>query len=334
MNILAVESSCDDTSVAIVKNGREVIALQTFSQIKKHEIFGGVVPEVASRCHLEAIGGLAKLVMEKSKLKKNDLDAVAVTYTPGLIGSLLVGVNFAKGFALALDVPLIPVHHIKAHIASNYISNKTLEPPFICLVVSGGHTNIIAVKSYIDVKVIGRTLDDAAGETFDKVARCLGFPYPGGIYLDKAAEKGNADSFSFPIPKVKDGAYNFSFSGLKTAVINKINSLKQKNIGIPTNDIAAALRENVIKYLINNLKKAAYNLNYKKVVIAGGVCANSLLRKEIKKEGEKNNWEVFLPDLKLCGDNAAMVGAQGYYEFLNGNISKLNINAYSRSNLS
>lgn len=329
MNILAIESSCDDTSVAIVKNGREVIALETFSQVKKHEIFGGVVPEVASRCHLEAIVGLTKLAFSKSGLKKEDICAVAVTYAPGLIGSLLVGLSFAKGLSVALDVPLIPVHHLKSHVASNYISNGALEPPFICLIVSGGHTNIVEVKSYTKMKVLGRTRDDAAGETFDKAARCMGMPYPGGVHLDKLAGYGDSNSFKFPIPNVKDGKYDFSFSGLKTSVINKINTLKQKSMDIPIKDISASLRRSIVDYMISNFTRAALELNYKKLAIAGGVSANLLLRERLKAECQKRRWKLFLPDLKFCGDNAAMVGAQGYYELMNGNIAKLDLNAYA-----
>lgn len=333
MYILAVESSCDDTSVAIVKDGREIISTKTFSQVKRHEIFGGVVPEIASRCHLEAIGSLTKLTLEDSGLKKTDIEAIAVTYAPGLIGSLLVGINFAKGLATALDIPLIPVHHLRSHIASNYLSYKNLKPPFICLVVSGGHTSIIDVKSYTKMKVIGKTLDDAAGETFDKAARYLGFPYPGGVYLDKIAEKGNPDAFKFTIPKVKTCRYDFSFSGLKTSVINKINEFRQKDITLPIEDISASLRQTVVNYLIKNLKEATVKLNYKKVAISGGVSANALLRKVLKKQGKENDWEIFLPDLKLCSDNAAMVGAQGYYEFMNGKRAKPNLNAYASMNI-
>lgn len=329
MNILAIESSCDDTSVAIVRDGKEIVSMETFSQIKKHEIFGGVVPEIASRCHLEAIGDLTRLVFEKSNLKKTDISAVAVTYAPGLIGSLLVGLSFAKGLSLSLGIPLVPVHHIKAHIASNYLSHKELKPPFICLVVSGGHTNIIEVKTYTDMKIIGKTIDDAAGETFDKSARCLGFPYPGGVYLDKSADSGNMDAFEFPIPQLKNSIYDFSFSGIKTSVINKINNLKQKNAEIPTQDISASVRKTIVKYLIQNLEKAALTLNYNKIAIAGGVSANSLLRRELEMQGEEHNWEVFFPNLKLCSDNAAMVGAQAYYELLNGKKANLNLNAYA-----
>lgn len=329
MNIFSIESSCDDTSIAIVQDGRHVISLKTFSQVKRHAVFGGVVPEVASRCHLESISLLAKLVFEDSKLKKEDIDAVAVTYCPGLIGSLLVGLNFAKGMSMALDVPLIPVHHLKAHVASNYISNNTLEPPFICLVVSGGHTSIVEVKDYNLMKTIGKTRDDAAGETFDKVARCLGMPYPGGVYLDKAAKIGDPDSFEFPIPKIKDKKYDFSFSGLKTAAINKINTLKQKNEEIKINDIAASMRKAVVNYLTSNLVSATLDFNYKKVAIAGGVSANSLLRENLSRECRKRGWEFFMPSLDLSGDNAAMVGAQGYYEFKCGNIAQLDLNAYA-----
>lgn len=329
MNILAIETSCDDTSVSIVKNGREIIASETLSQIKKHSMFGGVVPEVASRCHLEVICQIFKIVLDKSNLKKDEINAIAVTYSPGLIGSLLVGLNFAKGVAFSFGVPLIPVHHLKSHIASNYISNEKLVPPFVCLVASGGHTHIIEVKDYTNMKVLGKTRDDAAGETFDKAGRRLGMPYPGGVNLDKAAEDGNQDSFKFTIPSLKENPYDFSFSGLKTAAINKINNLTQKNLNIPVSDISASLRKAIVEYLIKNLINAATDLNYKKVVIAGGVSANSLLRKRLKQECENRNIEYFMPNLNLCGDNASMVGSQGYYEFLGGRSAMLDLNAYA-----
>lgn len=334
MDILAIESSCDDTAVAIVRDGREVLASEVFSQTKRHEIFGGVVPEVASRCHLEAIAGLAKVTLEESGLKKENLSAVAVTYAPGLIGSLLVGVSFAKGISLALDLPLIAVHHLKSHVAANYISNKNLKPPFICLIASGGHTNIVEVKSYTEMRTIGKTRDDAAGETFDKAARCMGVAYPGGVHIDKLAQKGDEDAFEFPIPNVKGSAYDFSFSGLKTSVINKIHTLKQKNIDIPLEDICASLRKSIVSYMVNNLTEAAKQLHYKKIAIAGGVSANSLLRRELRRICDKSGWELFLPDLKFCSDNAAMVGSQGYYEFTcGGNTSGLDLNAYAGMSL-
>lgn len=329
MNILAVETSCDDTAISIVRDGREIIASEALSQIKKHSVFGGVVPEIASRCHLEMICQIFKIVLDKSNFKKSEIDAVAVTYAPGLIGSLLVGLNFAKGLAFSFGVPLIPVHHLKSHIASNYISNENLTPPFMCLVASGGHTHIIEVKDYTNMKVVGKTRDDAAGETFDKAGRRLGMAYPGGVNLDKAAEEGDQDSFKFTIPTLEGSLYDFSFSGLKTAVINKINNLIQKNLDIPVADISASLRKTVVEYLIKNLINAATDLNYKKIVIAGGVSANSLLRKRLKQECENLNLEYFMPNLDLCGDNAAMVGSQGYYEFLNKNIASLSLNAYA-----
>ncbi len=327
MNILAIESSCDDTSVAIVKDGREVLSMKTFCQAKEHEIFGGVVPEVASRCHLESISGLVDLVFSESNIKKKDISAVAVTYAPGLIGSLLVGLNFAKGISFSLGVPFIGVNHLKGHIASNYLSFKELTPPFICLVVSGGHTSIVEVKDYTKMKVVGKTRDDAAGETFDKVARCLNMPYPGGVYLDKAAEKGDCSKFNFPIPNVKDSKYDFSFSGLKTSAISKINSLNKKNMDVPVNDFSASLRKSIVEYLLTNLKSAALDLGYTKIALAGGVSANTLLRREVEKECKIRNWDFFTPDLKFCGDNAAMIGSQGYYELKSGKKSELNLNA-------
>lgn len=327
MNILAIETSCDDTSIAIVKGGREVIICETLSQIKRHAEFGGIVPEVASRCHLEVISQIFELVFEKSGLRKCDIDAVAVTYSPGLVGSLLVGVNFAKGVAFSLDVPLIPIDHIKGHIASNYISNKELSPKFICLVVSGGHTNVISVEDYTKTRVMGKTRDDAAGETFDKIGRRLGMPYPAGITLDKTAELGNPDNFNLTIPAVAGSKYDFSFSGIKTCAINIINNLNQKNSPIPIEDICASVRKTVVDYLMKNLLNAAQDLGIRKIALAGGVSANSLLRKQIKHECESRGWQYFMPDLNLCSDNASMIGAQGYYEFVAQKTTDMALNA-------
>lgn len=328
MKILAIESSCDDTAAAVVEDGRKIISTMVSSQIDVHKIYGGVVPEVASRKHIENIAPLVKAVMEEAKLTFSDIDALAVTYAPGLVGSLLVGVNFAKGLSIATGLPIIPVHHIKAHIASLYISNENLKPPFLCLVVSGGHSNILEVKDYTDIKTIGRTLDDAAGEAFDKVGRRLGFDYPGGVMLDKVANGGDPESFKLPIPlKNSENHYDFSFSGLKTAMINIINKFNQKGETLPKEDLSATFRKSVVDCLVGNFILAAKNYGYKKLAIAGGVSANSLLRATLSEECKKLGFEFFTPDLKYCGDNAAMVGSQGYYEFLKGKVADLNLNA-------
>ena len=328
MKILAIESSCDDTAAAVVEDGRKVLSSLTSSQINDHKIFGGVVPEVASRKHIENISPLVKCVMEEAGLSFSDLEAIAVTYAPGLVGSLLVGVNFAKGLSIATELPIVPVHHIKSHIASLYISNKELKPPFLCLVVSGGHSHIIEVRDYTDFRILGKTRDDAAGEAFDKIGRRLGFDYPGGVMLDKVAESGNPNAFALPVPlKNEDKTYDFSFSGLKTAMINIINGYNQKNIPLPKEDISATFRKSVVDCLVNNFISAAKDFGYTSLAIAGGVSANSLLRISLEKECKKRNWKFFKPELKYCGDNGAMVGAQAYYEFLSGKRAGLNLNA-------
>ena len=328
MKILAIESSCDDTAAAVVEDGRKVLSSLTSSQINDHKIFGGVVPEVASRKYIENISPLVKCVMEEAGLSFSDLEAIAVTYAPGLVGSLLVGVNFAKGLSIATELPIVPVHHIKSHIASLYISNKELKPPFLCLVVSGGHSHIIEVRDYTDFRILGKTRDDAAGEAFDKIGRRLGFDYPGGVMLDKVAESGNPNAFALPVPlKNEDKTYDFSFSGLKTAMINIINGYNQKNIPLPKEDISATFRKSVVDCLVNNFISAAKDFGYTNLAIAGGVSANSLLRTSLEKECKKRNWKFFKPELKYCGDNGAMVGAQAYYEFLSGKRAGLNLNA-------
>lgn len=328
MKIFAIESSCDDTAVAVVQDGRKLLNHKVSSQINDHKIYGGVVPEVASRKHIENISPLVSAVINELNLKFTDLDAIAVTYAPGLVGSLLVGVNFAKGLALATGLPLVPVHHIKAHIASLYLSNPDLKPPFLCLVVSGGHSHIVEVLDYTKFKVIGRTRDDAAGEAFDKIGRRLGFDYPGGVELDKAAEKGNPNSFKLPIPlKDEENTYDFSFSGLKTAMMNIINGFKQKNESLPVYDLSATFRQSVVNCLVSNFIRAAKDKKYSTLAIAGGVSANSLLRRRLKEEAAVNNFNFYMPELKFCSDNAAMVGAQGYYEFLSGKRANMDLNA-------
>lgn len=327
MKILAIESSCDETAAAVVENGRTVRSSVIASQVEEHKIYGGVVPEIASRRHAEAIVDVVDQAIKDADLSLNNIDAIAVTYAPGLIGALLVGVNFAKGLSFATNLPLIPVHHLRSHIASNYISNLSLEPPFLCLVVSGGHSHIIEVKGYTDLKVIGKTRDDAAGEAFDKAARAMGMSYPGGIHLDKIAESGNPNAFELPHPKVSGSKYDFSFSGLKTAIINQIHNSKQKGIELNIADLSASFRKVAVDCLVTNFVAAAEDLNYKKLVVAGGVSANSLLRSRLDIECKNRNWKFYKPILSLCGDNAAMVGSQAYYEYLNGTLAKLDLNA-------
>ena len=333
MKILAIETSCDDTAAAIVEDGRKILASRVSSQIEEHGKYGGVVPEIASRKHIESIVPIVENVMDESNLKINALDAVAVTYAPGLVGSLLVGVNFAKGLSYAAGLPLVPVHHIKAHVASLYLTYPALEPPFLCLVVSGGHTHIIEVKSYTKMKVLGKTRDDAAGESFDKIGRCLGLSYPGGVNLDKIASEGNPNSFKLPHPLRGENSYDFSFSGLKTSMINIINNLNQKKETLPTQDLAASFRRAVVECLVDNFIKCAEDFKYKKLAIAGGVSANSLLRERLETECKNRGWGFYKPLKSLCGDNAAMVGSQGYYEFLDGNIADLDLNAYASKDI-
>ena len=329
MNILAVESSCDETAVAIVRDGREVLTDCIASQVALHREYGGVVPEIASRRHAEAIVPVVSQALEQAKVTLSDIEAIAVTYAPGLIGALLVGVNFAKGLSLSTGIPLVPTHHLRSHIASNYISNLELKPPFLCLIVSGGHSHIVMVEDYTKMKIIGRTRDDAAGEAFDKAARTMGMPYPGGIALDKVAEDGDPHAFTLPRPVVHDAPYDFSFSGLKTAVINLIHNSAQKGIELNKADVCASFRYAVVDCLTTNFLRAAEDLGVKKLVIAGGVSANSLLRSTLEAECKKRGYEFYMPDKSLCGDNAAMVGSQGYYEYLSGNIAKTDLNAYA-----
>ena len=326
MKILAIESSCDETAAAVVEDGRTVLSNIIASQVEEHKLYGGVVPEIASRRHAEAIVGVVDEAIKASGCTLGDIDAFAVTYAPGLIGALLVGVNFAKGLSLAAGKPLIPVHHLRSHIAANYISHKELKPPFLCLVVSGGHSHIVEVKDYTDMKVIGRTRDDAAGEAFDKAARAMGIPYPGGVELDKIAENGDDIAFVMPKPHVDGAPYDFSFSGLKTAVINLIHNRQQKGEDIPVADICASYRRAVVGCLTDNFLRAAEDLGYKTLVIAGGVSANSLLRSEMERLCE-GRYALYMPERSLCGDNGAMVGSQAYYEYLAGHIAKSDLNA-------
>ncbi|MEE0930435.1 MAG: tRNA (adenosine(37)-N6)-threonylcarbamoyltransferase complex transferase subunit TsaD [Acutalibacteraceae bacterium] len=333
MRILSIESSCDETAAAVVEDGRNVLSSVVASQVDEHKLYGGVVPEIASRRHAEAISAVVQQALDEAEIILDDIDAIAVTYAPGLIGALLVGVNFAKGLSLAKNIPLVPTHHLRSHIASNYIAHKELNPPFLCLVVSGGHSHIIQVEDYTKMKVIGRTRDDAAGEAFDKAARTMGMPYPGGIALDKIAENGNPDAYQLPFPKVNGSEYDFSFSGLKTAIINLIHNAKQKGNEIPVEDLSASFRQAVVNCLTTNLMKAADDTGSKTIVIAGGVSANSLLRRSLQKLCDEKGLTLYMPPKELCGDNAAMVGAQGYYEFLSGNIAKQDLNAFATKSI-
>jgi len=327
MKILSIESSCDETAAAVVEDGRKVLSSIIASQVEEHRLYGGVVPEIASRRHAESITAVVKEALSTAQLTLDDIDAVACTFAPGLIGALLVGVNFAKGLALSADKPLVPVHHLRSHIAANYISHPDLKPPFLCLVVSGGHSHIVMVEDYTKMRVIGATRDDAAGEAFDKAARTMGMPYPGGIELDKIAEEGNDNAYILPHPTVAGAEYDFSFSGLKTAVINLIHNAQQKGEELCREDLCASFRKAVVSCLTDNLFKAAENLGVKTIVAAGGVSANRLLRRELERICAEKGYSLYVPQLSLCGDNAAMVGSQGYYEYLCGNVSKSDLNA-------
>ncbi len=327
MKILAIESSCDDTAAAVVENGRIVHSAVTASQVPEHILYGGVVPEIASRRHCESISAVCKEALKNASCTMNDIDAIACTYAPGLIGALLVGVNFAKGLAYSTNKTLIPVHHLRSHIASNYITHSELEPPFLALVVSGGHTHLINVKSYTEYEIIGRTRDDAAGEAMDKAARTMGLDYPGGLNMDRIASDGDPLSYKFPSPKVQDNELDFSFSGLKTSVINLVHNITQKGEEIDVKNIGASYIHCVISCLCDRTEKAIKLIKPEKLVIAGGVSANSVLRREMTNLAKKHNLSLYMPELKYCGDNAAMVGAQAYYEFLNGNIADLKLNA-------
>lgn len=330
MKILALESSCDETAAAVVENGRTVLSSVVATQIERHKIFGGVVPEIASRMHAEAISEVTRQALEQASCKLSDLDAVAVTYAPGLIGALLVGVNYAKGLSLASGLPLVPVHHLRSHIAANYITHPDLEPPFLCLVVSGGNTLLVHVRDYTDFQVLGRTRDDAAGEALDKAARAMGLPYPGGVHLDKAAKGANDKAFSFPHPHVEGSPLDFSFSGLKTSVVNIIHNANQKGETVPVADLGASFLRAVVDSLVSNTQKALQTLPVtKKLVLAGGVSANSVLRADMQQLAKRTGVDLYLPELSLCGDNAAMVGAQGYYEYLAGKRAGMDLNAFA-----
>lgn len=333
MKILAFESTCDETAVAIVEDGRKILTDQIFSQADLHAVYGGVVPEIASRCHVESVSQLAQQAIEAAGITRDDIDAVAVSYAPGLIGAVLVGVNFAKSCALALGVPLIPVHHIKGHIAANYLAYPELEPPFLCLAISGGNTIIVDVRSYTDMKIVGATRDDAAGECFDKTARVLGLPYPGGKPVDQLSQGGDDTKYAFPIAHVDGCPYDMSFSGLKTSVINLVHNAEQKNIELDRSGLAASFTKAVSDSLVPRTMMAAKELGHSKIVVAGGVAANSRIRADFQKAAEDNGFELFVPPLRLCGDNGAMIGAQAYYEYLAGNTAGSDLNAYATMEL-
>ena len=336
MNILAIESSCDETAAAVVKDGRYVLSSRVNSQIDIHALYGGVVPEIASRVHTESISHLVKEALEQASMTLKDIDAIAVTQCPGLIGALLVGVNFAKGLAYSNNLPLIPVHHIRGHIAANYThyngknDPQFLEPPFTSLVISGGHTSLIDVKTYTDFEILGATRDDAAGEAFDKIARLLGLNYPGGAKMDALAKNGNPDAIPFPVANVKDFEYDFSFSGMKTAAINYIHTSEQKNDVLNKEDVSASFTKAVVKSLTSRIELLLSKGKTKKFVLAGGVSANSHIRSAVCDLCNKYSVTPYLPPLSLCSDNAIMIGAQAYYEFMaDKKTADLSLNAFA-----
>ncbi len=333
MILLGIESSCDETAAALVEDGRTILSSVIASQVEEHKIYGGVVPEIASRRHSEAIVGVVQEALSQAGKSLADLDGIAVTYAPGLIGALLVGVNFAKGLALSTGLPLIPVHHLRGHIASNYLSSPGLEPPFLCLVVSGGHSHIVQVEDYTKLKILGRTRDDAAGEAFDKAARAMGIPYPGGVEMDRIAEEGNPNAYKLPHPHVEGAPLDFSFSGLKTAVLNLLNNARQKGEEISVPDLCASYRRAVVSCLTENFFQAAEMTGAKTLAAAGGVSANRLLRRELERLAGERGLPLYLPDKSLCGDNAAMIASQGYYEFLAGNTAGMDLNACAQRSI-
>lgn len=325
--ILAIESSCDETAAAVVRNGREVKSNVISSQIDLHKLYGGVVPEIASRKHIEKINVVIEEALEEAGMTLDDIDAIGVTYGPGLVGALLVGVAEAKAIAYATNKPLVGVHHIEGHVSANYIENKELEPPFMCLIVSGGHTHIVLVKGYGEYEIIGRTRDDAAGEAFDKVARAIGLGYPGGPKIDKLAKEGNPNAIKFPRAHIDGAEFDFSFSGIKSAVLNYVNSCAMKGEEVNKADVAASFQQAVIEVLVERTMKAAKAHGVDKIAIAGGVAANSSLRNAMQQACEKNKMKFYHPSLIYCTDNAAMIGVAAYYEYLNGTRHGLDLNA-------
>lgn len=327
IKILAIESSCDETSAAIVVNGRNVLSNIIASQIDIHTKFGGVVPEVASRKHVEVISAVVQDALDEAHMTLKDIDAVGVTYGPGLVGALLVGLQYAKGLAYAISKPLIGVNHIEGHISANFIEHKDLEPPFVCLVVSGGHTFLVYMKDYGKFEVLGQTRDDAAGEAYDKIARAIGLGYPGGPKIDRIAKEGNMEAFKFPRANFHEDSLDFSFSGLKSAVLNHLNQMEMKGEKIVTADVAASFQKAVVSFLVDNSMKACRMKGVKRMAVAGGVAANSFLREMLISEGKKRNIEILFPSIVLCTDNAAMIGSAAYFEFINGRVSPLTLNA-------
>ncbi len=325
--ILAIESSCDETAAAVVKNGREVLSNIIYSQIALHTVYGGVVPEIASRKHIEKINQVIEQALIEADKKLEDMTAIAVTYGPGLVGALLVGVSAAKAISFASGIPLVGVHHIEGHICANYIENKELEPPFVCLVVSGGHSHLVVVKAYGEYEIIGRTRDDAAGEAFDKVARAIGLGYPGGPKIDKVSKEGNPEAVHFPRAKVVGAEYDFSFSGLKSAVLNYLNSCEMKGEKINTADVAASFQKAVIDVLVEHSIRGVKESGLDKFAIAGGVASNSSLREALETECRERGIRFYYPSLALCTDNAAMIGAAGYYEYKKGVRHGFDLNA-------
>lgn len=327
MLILGIESSCDETAVSVVEDCRKIRSSVISTQIEEHKKYGGVVPEIASRRHCENILGVTRQALNEAKVTLNDLDAIAVTYAPGLIGALLVGVNFAKGLAMASGKPLVPVHHIAGHIATNYLTYPELKPPYLCLVASGGHSHIIEVLSYTKFRVIGRTRDDAVGECFDKCARAMGFPYPGGVHIDNASQLGDPSEFKLPHPKVTGNEFDFSFSGLKTNVINLIHNSQQKNIQLNYNNLSSSIQKTISEILTEKTIKASESLGYKKIALAGGVSANSGVRAMLSEACQKHGYQFYMPKKSLCGDNGAMIACQGSYNFLAGITADESLNA-------
>lgn len=326
MKILAIESSCDETAAAVVEDGRRVCSNIVASQVEEHRLYGGVVPEIASRRHCEAVVGVTNEALKEAGVSMEEIDAIGVTYAPGLIGALLVGVNFAKGLAMATNKPLVPVHHLRGHIAANYLAHADLKPPFLCLVVSGGHTHIIEVTDYTSFRVIGRTRDDAAGEAYDKAGRAMGFSYPAGVEIDRAAQRGTP-TYTLPRPHVEGSRYDMSFSGLKTAVLNLLNRASQKGEEINRDDLCASFQLAVCDILSDRLMAAAEETGAKTIVVAGGVSANSGIRARLSAECEARGMKLYMPPLCYCGDNAAMIGAQAYYEYQSGVRASMELNA-------
>lgn len=318
MYILGIESSCDETAASVAMDGRDIRSNVVSSQIEEHKLYGGVVPEIASRRHCENVLGVVRQALRDADVTLEQIDAIAVTYAPGLIGALLVGVSFAKGLAMATGKPLVPVHHISGHIAANYIAHPSLEPPYLCLVASGGHSHIIEVRSHTEFQVIGRTRDDAAGECFDKCARVLGFPYPGGVHIDRAAREGNPEGYALPRPTVAGSAYDMSFSGLKTAVINLAHNARQKGESLRSADLAASVQHRIAGMLTEKTMAAARDLGYRAIAAAGGVCANTGVRQALTEACDKAGYTLYMPPLSLCGDNGAMIACQGYFNYLAG----------------